>query len=236
MKIEIWSDVVCPFCYIGKRHLEIALRDAQLIDQVEVEWKSFQLDPNADAYVGQHLHDYLAESKGMSREQAAELSAQVAERGAAVGIDFNFDQAIVANTRLAHHLLHLAKKEGEGNAYVMKERLFKAYFTEGMNLNEKSTLLSLGKEMGLEERTMLSYLDSAEADEAFHSDLSVARQFGIRGVPFFVFNRKYAVSGAQPVQSFIDVLRKVAEEENAAPEIIGNGSTEGSCSIDDAQC
>lgn len=234
MKIEIWSDVVCPFCYIGKRHLEIALRDSDMLSDVDIEWKSFQLDPGADAYVGMHLHDYLSKSKGITLEQAQQMSAGVEERGSAVGIDFKFDNAIVANTRLAHHLLHFAK--AKGIQYEMKERLFKAYFIEGKDMNSKDVLLELAVEMGLDSDGAFSFIGSDEADQHFREDLGWAQQFGIRGVPFFVFNRKYALSGAQPISTFIEVLEKVKSEEVDQPEVL-TSSTEGeSCSTDDPNC
>lgn len=234
MNIEIWSDVVCPFCYIGKRHLEIALRDSGLADQVSIEWKSYQLDPGADAHVGKSLHAYLSESKGMTLEQAQQMSTGVSERGSAVGIDFNFEKAIVANTRLAHHLLHFSKTKGI--QYEMKERLFKAYFIEGQDMNSEEVLADLALEMGLNRDEVLAYLGTTEADKAFHEDLQWAQQFGIRGVPFFVFNRKYALSGAQPISTFIEVLEKVKAEETVQPEIVNEASSDASCDVDNPNC
>lgn len=231
MKIEVWSDVVCPFCYIGKVRLENALKeiDPKLVDLIE--WKSFQLDPNAEMHAGKPLNQYLSESKGISIEEASKMSEYVAERGVEEDIHFQFDKAIVANTKKAHLLLHLAKESGMQNA--MKERFMRAYFLEGMDLNRDEVLLDLANEVGLDSNKAKAALESEELAYDFKSDIQEAGQLGVRGVPFFVFNRKFAISGAQPMETFRGAVQKALEESNI--EVV-NSEEGDSCSVDDPNC
>ncbi|NVK26620.1 MAG: DsbA family oxidoreductase [Flavobacteriia bacterium] len=229
MKIEIWSDVVCPFCYIGKRHLEIALKNTGLQDEVEIEWKSFQLDPHARPSEGQTLYDYLSQSKGMSPDQVKSMTNQVVERASAVGLDFDFDKAIVANTEKAHFIIHYAKEKGLQNE--MKERFLKAYFTEGKDLNDEETLVNLAHEIGLDREGALSALTADKSALGFRQDIQLARDFRVSGVPFFVIDRKYAVSGAQPISTFENVLKEVASKSVPVQE-----DNSDSCSVNDPNC
>ncbi|TNE31218.1 MAG: DsbA family oxidoreductase [Bacteroidetes bacterium] len=231
MKIEVWSDVVCPFCYIGKVRLENALKeiDPKLVDLIE--WKSFQLDPNAEMHAGKPLNQYLSESKGISMEEAAKLSDYVSEKGLEDDIHFQFDKAIVANTKKAHLLLHLAKDSGNQNR--LKERLMRAYFLEGKDLNREEVLLELAEEVGLDAAKSKEALQSEELAYDFKSDIQEAGQLGVRGVPFFVFNRKFAVSGAQPMETFRGAVQKAMKESNI--EIV-NQQDGDACSVDDPNC
>lgn len=224
MKIEIWSDVVCPFCYIGKRHLETAIADLQMDNNVEIEWKSFELNPDATPKPGVSIYEALAESKGMPLEQVHSMTSQVVERAAAVGLDFKFDQAVVANTAKSHKLLHFAKSKGLQQP--LKERLLHAYFTEGADLNDDSVLAGLAQELGLDKELALAALHQEEMDNEFRMDVNEARQIGISGVPFFVFNRKYAVSGAQPIDTFKQALNQIQTEMNE----------DAACSVDNPNC
>lgn len=211
MKVEIWSDVMCPFCYIGKRKFEAAL--AQFPDrvQVEVEWKSFQLNPDLKHDEGRSINEYLADIKGWTLEQARSANQQVSQMAEAAGITFNLDRAIVANSFDAHRVTHLARKLGLQDR--MEERLFAAYFTEGKNTADHATLVQLGKEAGLEPALVEQVLKSAEYADEVRADVSLAAQFGIRGVPFFVFDRKIGVSGAQEPAVFLEALARASKPD-----------------------
>jgi len=231
MKVEIWSDVMCPFCYIGKRRFEEALKKSGHIDDIEVEWKSFQLNPDMVTDPDTNIDQYLANVKGFSLDHAKQLNAQVTQMAAEAGLTYNFDKAVVANSFNAHRFSHLAKQRGLGDA--AEEVLFKAYFTEGRNIDDVDTLIELGKNIGLDANEVKTTLESgAYADEVKH-DIAEAQQLGIRGVPFFVMNRKYGVSGAQAVPVFEDTINKAFAEwqqENPKPKL---DVIEGdSCGID----
>lgn len=205
MKIEIWSDIMCPFCYIGKRHLETALTAFPELP-VELEWKSFQLDPSITPQPNTSVYAYLAERKGMSVEESKRLHADVVARAAAVGLTYRFDHAVIANSLTAHRIIQLAKTKGLGD--VLEETFFRAYFTDGKDLNNRDTLMQLGVEAGLNPLDLKEVLDNEELYlAAVHADIQEAQQIGVRGVPFFVFDRKYAISGAQPVEHFEETIR-----------------------------
>jgi predicted DsbA family dithiol-disulfide isomerase len=227
MKVEIWSDVMCPFCYIGKRKFEHALQQFENNDNVEIVWKSFQLDPGMKTQADKNTHQYLAERKGWTLEYAKQVSSQVSTMAKDVGLDYDFDKAVVANSFNAHRVSHLAKKYTLGDA--MEEALFKAYFTEGKNIDDKQTLIQLGTGIGLKaievEEVLNSDLYAAEVEQ----DIMEAQQVGVRGVPFFVIDRKYAVSGAQPSDVFLAALHKAWDE--TAPQTGNAASDAASCDI-----
>ena len=206
MKVEIWSDVMCPFCYIGKRRFEEALAQFNNADEVEVVWKSYQLNPHLRTDPTINIHQYLANSKGSDLDDARQMNQQVTEMAESVGLAYDFDRAIVANSFDAHRLSHLAAQHGLGSA--AEEALFKAYFTEGKNIADKETLIALGAGIGLSAEEIKQMLNTdAFADNVKH-DVAEAQQLGVRGVPFFVFDRKFAVSGAQPTAIFLQTLEK----------------------------
>jgi len=207
MKIEIWSDIVCPFCYIGKRHLEQAL--AKTGKTVEIEWKSFQLDPSVTADdAGASVVEHLATKKGMSIEQVNGMMNHVEGMASNAGLDMKLRNSFVMNTFHAHRVLHFAKSVGKGSE--LKEAFLKAHFTDNVNLNEEANLIRVAISVGLNEENVFRVLHSNEFEEAVNEDTYTAQQFGARGVPFFVFNRESAVSGAQPV----DVFEKILNESN----------------------
>jgi predicted DsbA family dithiol-disulfide isomerase len=209
MKVEIWSDVMCPFCYIGKRKFEQGLQQFAYKEQVEIEWKSFQLNPSMKTDPSKTINEFLAEHKGVSVTQAKQMNDHVTAIASEVGLQYDFDKSIVANSFDAHRLSHFAKKYGVQN--VVEELLFKAYFTEGKNAADHETLITIGTEAGLnpdEIRTMLAGNDFADS---VNNDIYEAQQVGARGVPFFMFDNRYAVSGAQPAELFLQVLNKVFE-------------------------
>jgi protein disulfide-isomerase len=215
MKVEIWSDIMCPFCYIGKRNFEAALKEFDAKNEIEIEWKSFQLDPTIPKSFDKKLstYEYLAERKGMSVEKAIELHSNVTEMARNVGLTYNFDQSVVANSFDAHKLIQFAKTKGLGDA--AEEQLFKAYFTDGKDMSNHSILVELGKEIGLNEKEVISALESEQYSSKVNFDISEGSQLGVTGVPFFVFDRKYAISGAQPIETFLNALKEsFAESKN----------------------
>jgi predicted DsbA family dithiol-disulfide isomerase len=212
MKIEIWSDVMCPFCYIGKRKFEAALEQFENKENVEVVWKSFQLNPAMKTDPSKNMTEYLAEIKGWSIQQAKEMNAHVTNMAKEVGLHYDFEKAIVANSFDAHRLIQLAKKHGKGDA--AEEQLFKAYFTEGKNTDDHKTLLEIGQSIGLDELEIKEVLASNQFSEEVKKDINEAQQIGVRGVPFFVVDRKYGVSGAQPSEIFLETLTKAWAENN----------------------
>ena len=206
MKIEIWSDIMCPFCYIGKRQLETALEQFPN-DEIEIEWKSFQLDPTIEPQSGKDVYSFLAERKGISVEQSIEMHKGVVERAKSVGLDYHFDKAIISNSLTAHRIIHLAKKNNLGDE--MEEIFFKAYFTEGRDLNDAQTLIELGTKAGLNSDEVKEVVENENLYlNDVHSDIHEANQIGVQGVPFFDFDRKYAVSGAQPVEAFVQTIKE----------------------------
>ena len=207
MKIEIWSDIMCPFCYIGKRQLETALKEFPGND-FEIEWKSFQLDPTITPQSGKDVYTFLAERKGISVEQSIEMHKGVTERAKSVGLDYHFDKAIISNSLTAHRIIHLAKAKKLGDE--MEEIFFKAYFTNGKDLNDAQTLIELGIQAGLISAEVKEVVENENLYLSdVKGDITEAQEIGVQGVPFFVFDRKYAVSGAQPVEAFVNTIKEV---------------------------
>lgn len=211
MKVDIWSDIMCPFCYIGKRHYERALEQFADANNIELEWHSFQLDPGLPKPASDlSAYDYLAQRKGITREQSVNMHSNVVQMAKNAGLDYHFETAVVANSFDAHRLIQFAKTKGLGDE--VEERLFKAYFMEGKNMCDPSTLLELAKEIGLDEAEAKEVINTNAFSTEVKNDIQTAAQIGVSGVPFFVFNRKYAVSGAQPSATFLNVLQKSFEE------------------------
>jgi predicted DsbA family dithiol-disulfide isomerase len=210
MKIEIWSDIACPFCYIGKRKLEKAIQ--RLPDSVGIvlEWKSFQLNPSLQTDPNQNTLTYLAETKGWTMEQTLQMTAQVTAMGKEEGLNFNFQRTAVANTKRSHRLLHLAK--GNNCQNELKEQLFKVYFEEGKNIDELETLLQCAEQVGIPRAEAINVLDTHAFEEEIDQDVYESRLIGVQGVPFFVFDRKYGISGAQPDEVFDQTLQKARQE------------------------
>lgn len=213
MTVEIWSDVMCPFCYIGKRRFEQALDGFPHKDRVEVTWKSYQLDPGLRTAAGRSVAEYLAGRKGWSLDEARAANARVTRMAEAAGLRYDFDKAVVANSFDAHRLVQLGKSRGRGDA--VEESLFQAYFTEGRDIADAATLVELGKRSGLEEAEVRDMLAGESFVPEVKQDLLEARRIGVTGVPFFVLDRKYAISGAQERATFSEVLRRTWEERAA---------------------
>lgn len=212
MKVEIWSDVMCPFCYIGKRRFEEAMQQFPHKDKVEVEWKSFQLNPDMQTDPNTSINQYLADVKGWTLDYARQMNNHVTQMAAEAGLTYNMDNAVVANSFKAHRFTHLAKKHGLGEA--AEEALFKAYFTDSRNVDDDATLIELGISIGLDAETVKTTLQSNAFADDVRRDIAVAQQLGIRGVPFFVMDQKYGVSGAQAVEVFSQTLDKAFNEWN----------------------
>ncbi|PST85047.1 disulfide bond formation protein DsbA [Pedobacter yulinensis] len=206
MKVEIWSDVMCPFCYIGKRHFEEALRGLPFAAALEVEWKSFQLNPGYHNTEKQGVYAYLAENKGISEAQARQMTTQVRQMGQAAGIDLDFDKNIPANTFDAHRLIHLAA--GLGLQDAAEEALFEAHFSGQADIADHETLAVIGQRMGIDLQVVRNMLQSEDFAGAVRKDVHEAQQLGISGVPYFVMDRKFGLSGAQPVAAFKQALQQ----------------------------
>ncbi len=206
MTVEIWSDVVCPFCYIGKREFEKALAQFPDRDRVQVVWKSFELDPNAPARSEHDMYGMLVEKYGGTREDARARVDGVVRRARTVGLDYQMDRAVIGSSFDAHRLLQMAKTKGLGDA--MKERLFKAYFTEGAHLADVPTLVRLGTEAGMNGAEVVAMLSTSGYTDAVRGDEQEARRLGVRGVPYFLFDGKHSVNGAQPSDVFLRALQQ----------------------------
>ncbi|GIP03986.1 DSBA oxidoreductase [Paenibacillus lautus] len=232
MKVEIWSDFMCPFCYIGKRRFESALEQFPHKDQVEVVYRSFELDPNASYKPGVSMDELLAAKYGMSIEQAKAANANVTQQAASVGLTYHMDRVIPANSFDAHRLVHFAAQHGKMKD--MTERLFRAYFTDAENLEDKNLLADLAAEVGLEREQAMAVLESDAFQSEVRADEAAATNLGIRGVPFFVLGGKYAVSGAQPLEVFTDALDKAYREANPLVMVNESDSNDGMCA--DGSC
>lgn len=231
MKVEIWSDIVCPFCYIGKRNFEAALKQFSERDNIDITWKSFQLAPETPEKSTDTIYEYLASRKGFSVEQAKQMYDQVTETAANAGLEYRFDIAKVANTLKAHCLLHLANENNVGND--VKERLLKAYFIDGLDVGSDDVLISIGKEFGLSVDSVKDALESDTYKRAVSADIQEAQNLGISGVPFFVLNKKYGISGAQPVEHMLANIEKAYSEWKETNESTKLEVSKGdSCSAD----
>lgn len=218
MKVEIWSDIMCPFCYMGKRKFELALAEFEPRENIEIIWKSYQLMPDLEKGTPTDLEKILVERKGISINQARQMNASVTQSGKQVGLTYNFDKALAVNTFDAHRFLHFAKANGKSNG--AEEVIFRSYFTDGKNVGDFNVLVELGKEIGLDTHALSTALENGSYEDEVLTDMYEAKQLGVRGVPFFVFNRKYAVSGAQEPGIFLQTLEKsYSEWQKDNPEI-----------------
>jgi predicted DsbA family dithiol-disulfide isomerase len=223
MLVEVWSDVVCPWCYIGKRRLEHALAEFEHADQVEVVWRAFELDPGAPArregdYVGR-----LARKYGMSRQQAQAANDNLTAMAAKEGLEFHFDQARPGNTFGAHRLLHWALVHGRQDD--LKERLMRAYFTEGEAIGEEATLVRLADEVGLDPAEAAEVLSSGRYGDEVRAEELRATEYGATGVPFFVVGQRFAVPGAQDAETMLTVLRRAWDRTHPEVEVVAPGGT-----------
>ena len=210
MQVKIWSDVRCPFCYIGKKKFEHALEKFPHKDKVEVVWKSFQLDPTLKTDTTLNTLDYFVNTKGVSKEQAKQMFAGATQMAKAEGLDFNLEESVPANSFKAHRLIQFAKSKGLGNE--IEEALFKAHFEEGVNIDDTDALIKVATSIDLSAIEVENTLTSDAYSYDVKQDEMEARNIGVRGVPFFVFEDKYAVSGAQSSEVFLQYLEKSWED------------------------
>jgi predicted DsbA family dithiol-disulfide isomerase len=230
MKVEIWSDIACPWCYIGKRRFENALAAFPHRDAVEVTWRSYQLDPSLPEHHDGTELDYLVSRKGMSPEQVQAMFDQVTQIAAEEGLAYDFGRVVVANSLSGHELLHLAKAHGVGD--TVKEALLSAHFEHGEDIGDRAVLVRVGTEAGLAAEDVERALDEHTHLDAVRSDVADAQRLGIRGVPFFVLDGRYGVSGAQPTELFTQALEQVWRETNP---LVMVGATEPGADAD-ASC
>jgi len=219
LSIDIWSDIACPWCYVGKRRLEGALAQFALARQVEVTWHAFELDPGAarEKAPGVPYAVSLAKKYGSSVEHAERMIARLVSVARTDGLEFRFDRIRPGNTFDAHRVVHLAKLHGQQDA--MKERLFRAYLSEGRLISDPQVLLELAAEVGLDADEVSGLLQSDLHAEAVRADEAEARELGIDGVPFFVFDGRLAVSGAQPTEVFSRALEQAFQQPARSPAL-----------------
>jgi len=215
MKVEIWSDVVCPWCYLGKRRLERALESFAHADQVEVIYRSFELDPSAPKDVTTPTAAMLADKYGMTTDEARDAHRQMEQRAAQDGLTFQMDDLRSGNTRDAHRLLHLAKDRGRQADLI--ERLHRGYFTDHLSIFDHAVLTTLAVAAGLDRNEAADVLASEDYAPAVETDEAMAATLGVTGVPFFVIDRRYAFSGAQPAEAMSQLLDEVWAEGHDQP-------------------
>jgi predicted DsbA family dithiol-disulfide isomerase len=220
LKVDVWSDIACPWCYVGKRRLEAALQEFPHRDAVTITWHSFELDPSAPAVQpeGTSYAERLAKKYGRSVAHAQGMIDNMTKVAAADGLDMRFDKARAGNTFDAHRLLHLAAEHGAQGA--MKERLFRAYMTEGEAIGDRAVLARLAAEVGLDEAAVRAMLEGDRFTAEVRADERNARDIGITGVPFFAVAERYGVSGAQTPEVLLEVLEKAWSELPEAPEMV----------------
>jgi predicted DsbA family dithiol-disulfide isomerase len=212
MKIEIWSDIACPWCYIGKRRFETALEGFEHKDQIDVEWRSYQLDPTLpDHYEGTET-EYLSRIKGMPQDQVKQMFGHVTAQAAGEGLTYDFDKVVVANSFTAHRFLHLAKEHGLMDQ--AKEALLSGHFEQGQDIGDAEYLVSTGVALGLDEAEIRETLAGDRFAAEVRADIAEARELGVSGVPFFVLDRKYGISGAQPAEAFAQAIRQAWNERS----------------------
>lgn len=207
IKIDIWSDIVCPFCFIGKKKLEKAIAKLQLSDQVEIEWHSFQLDPDFPKGEAIPSSTYLAQRKKFPIEQINAIQQILTETAKTYGIDFQFDKALSFNTLEVHRLWQWSKNLGKSSE--LKQALMEAYFTEGIDLSKEENVLQVVEKCGLDKLEAQTILKSNQFSAEVDEDIYHASQIGIRGVPFFVLDNQFAISGAQDDSVFENALLKL---------------------------
>lgn len=214
MKVEIWSDIFCPFCYIGKRRFENALKNFSDKDDVEVIYRSFELNPDAPKVNNNSIHEAIAAKYGMSVEEAKLNNDGIVRQAASLGLEYNFDTLILTNSLDAHRLIHFAKDFNK--MQEMTEALFKAYFTDSKNISDIDALGDIANGIGLNKEEAIRFLNSDKYKNEVREDEVLARKYSITSVPTFIFNDKFKVTGAQPEDVFLLALNKVIEEETTS--------------------
>lgn len=229
MQVDIFSDVVCPWCAVGKRRFEDALRRFEHAGEVEVVWRAYELDPGAPARREGDYADRLARKYGMTREQAVVANERLTAVAAAEGLDFHFERAQPGNTFDAHRLLHYAREMGPEIQDALKERLFLAYFTEGAPIGDRQTLIRLAGEIGLDVEKCAEILAGDRYADEVRADESEALELGVSGVPFFVVDGKFGIPGAQDADSILSVLQRAWAKSHPLEivDVAGAGTSDG---------
>ncbi len=232
MRVEIWSDIACPWCYVGKRRFESALADFAHRDEITVTWRSFELDPHAPRQHDEAQPVLLARKYRTSVEQARAMNARMTEAAASEGLDFRLDDVKVGNTFDAHRLLHFAAAHNLREQ--LAERLFAAYLGEGASLGDTETLVALATDVGLDAIAVRAMLTETEFSDAVRADEAEAQAIGVSGVPFFVLDRRYGVSGAQSPAVLLSALQQAWNERTPVMQRIGPDSSDADCA--DGSC
>ena len=235
MKVEVWSDYVCPFCYIGKRQLEKAIQDSGYAGQIEVEYKSFLLDPTTPVDTTETVYESLSKKYGSSIENVKNMTSNVSERAKEVGLNYNFDEMKSANTVKAHRLTKWVQKNYPEKAAAFTETILDAYFIQGKAIGQDAELLEIVKQLDLNVEQASNVLETELFANDVNQDIYEAREIGVKGVPFFVFNNKWGISGAQPQQLFEQTIDQAAQDAGLkrSIKIVGEGPvcTDDSCDI-----
>jgi len=233
MKIEIWSDIICPFCYIGLTKLEQALQESPSNPQAEIKWKSYQLNPDyPEDAPAISTYDYLVQTKGMSMDDVVAMTSQLSAQGKELGIALNFEKAIIVNTKKAHRLIHFAQQYEKGTP--VKKALLKAHFTDGLDVNNNDVLTEIATQNNLPTEAVKNLLTSDELAYDVAQDIQEGVSLGLRGVPFFVFDRKYAIPGAQPLEVFRNTINECLASESVPLE--RRGEEGPSCDPETGKC
>ena len=232
MRIEIWSDIACPWCFIGKRRFETALEGFAHKDEVQVQWRSYQLDPSLpEHYDGTELQ-YLSERKGMDPQQMSGMLAHVAEQARGEGLAYDFENLVVANSFTAHRLIHAARElGGPAAADAVKEALLSAHFEQGRNIGDVEVLAAIAADAGLDAGRVRAALAGDDYADDVRQDIAEARALGVTGVPFFVIDRRYGISGAQPAEVFAGALEKAWQDANPL-QMVAPGTDGPACGPD----
>jgi predicted DsbA family dithiol-disulfide isomerase len=213
MRVDIWSDIVCPWCYVGKRRFESALAASDAGGDLEIVHHAFQLNPSAPRDHTSSRRDMLMTKYGLTPAQMDATDARMTQLAAEEGLDYHLEATVTGNTRDAHQLVHFAREQARQDAMI--ERLYRAYFTEGRSVFDQDSLVDLAVDVGLDAEAVRDALRAGRYDSAVQEDVDLARRIGITGVPFFVFNGKYGLSGAQPASVFLEALSRANDDDPA---------------------
>lgn len=222
MNIDIWSDIACPFCYLGKVQFDSALQNFPHKDHIVVTYHSFELDPDAPRDYKGDMYDMLAEKKELPHDHVQQMVDSIVERAAQAGLTYNMKRAIMTNTHDAHRLAHYAREQGRQASMI--DALYRAYFTDGIHIGDHDALTKLAGTIGLDKQAVTKLLASDEYTNDVQRDIDQAKMLGITGVPFIVINQKYGVSGAQGETVFTEALQKAWHEEHPI-QMVGDDDT-----------
>lgn len=232
MRIDVWSDIVCPFCHVGRRHLELALAEFPHKDEVDVVWHSFELDSKAPARGEGSNIERIAAKYGTSVDQMAAQHDQMAVAAADVGLDFNWEKVVPSNSFDAHRVIHFARVKDVEDGVT--QRIMRGWYTEGAAIGERDTLIELAVDGGLDRAEVTAMLEGEDFAREVREDEAIANEIGITSVPTFVLDQKYAVVGAQPVETLRNALAQVWEERGLPPQERGGGC--GGCGCGAGGC